>query len=191
MSDLTTGSASVVACIGSSGVQQSSVLGRALFSTADLTTLIEQHGIARGWYASIYGSSRPSATHELQQRLWACIGDAHNWVQTNRLQLNTDKTGAAVVCYWPSTASAAAVCLQDWNRCHRRRCVTWESTLTPTSACSLTFSRLTRCLAPSAQHPTISSKVHLPDSGCRPMCRRSWTMAMPAYSIARSPCSTL
>ena len=40
----------------------------------------------------MYGSCRPSAIHDLQRRLSACIDDIHNWMQANRLQLNTNKT---------------------------------------------------------------------------------------------------
>jgi len=40
----------------------------------------------------IYGSCPPSAVHDLQQRLSAYMDDVHFWMQSNRLQLNTNKT---------------------------------------------------------------------------------------------------
>jgi len=73
------------------------VLGPILFImyTVDLITVIEQHGFCPHLYtddSQIYGSSKPSATHDLALRLSACIDDVCTWVQSNRLQLNTNKT---------------------------------------------------------------------------------------------------
>ena len=44
------------------------------------------------WIPQIYGSSKPSATHDLALRMSACIDDVCTWMQSNRLQLNTNKT---------------------------------------------------------------------------------------------------
>jgi len=63
--------------------------------TVDLIALIERHGLCPHLYADdmqIYGSCPPSAVHDLQLRLSACMDDVHFWMQFNRLQLNTNKT---------------------------------------------------------------------------------------------------
>jgi len=79
------------------GVPQGSVLGLILFImyTVDLIALVERHGLCPHLYADdmqIYGSCPPSAVHDLQQRLSASMHDVHFWMQSNRLQLNTNKT---------------------------------------------------------------------------------------------------
>ena len=79
------------------GVPQGPVLGPILFImyTVELVGLIEQHGFRPHFYADntqVYGSSRPSAVYDLQQRLSACVVDVQCWMQSNRLQLNANKS---------------------------------------------------------------------------------------------------
>jgi len=40
----------------------------------------------------VYGFCRPSAAHDFQQHLSACLDDVAIWMRTNGLQLNTNKT---------------------------------------------------------------------------------------------------
>ena len=85
--------------------------------TADLIALVEQHGFCPHMYADdtqIYGSTRPPAIHDFQQRLSACIDDVHTWMSSNRLQLNTNKTELALVCHCSPSAPTATICIQDW-----------------------------------------------------------------------------
>ena len=84
--------------------------------TANLNALIEGHGFCPHVYADdmqVYGSCRPPAIHDLQRRLSACIDDMHNWMQANRLQLNTNTTELLIGVlsyYGTSSVSVTEIC---------------------------------------------------------------------------------
>jgi len=185
------------------GVLQGSVLGPVLFImyAVHFLALIEQRGFARistrSDDAQVYGSSRPSATSDLQERLSTCIDDVHDWMQSNRLQLNTNETElfccASARRQYQLPPSALRIGT-DAIIPRRRRCVTSEATLTLTSACGLTFGRLSLValrFASTEQYPTISSNVYFSDSGCCSCTVDVGLRPCYTYSVARSPCSTL
>ena len=63
--------------------------------TADLTDLVEGHGVQPNMYADdtqISGHCHSNSTDRLQLTLSACLDDVSAWMCANRLQLNTSKT---------------------------------------------------------------------------------------------------
>ena len=65
--------------------------------TADLMSLIEQHGLSPHLYADdtqIYGSCRPTSVDAFSTKVSECVADIASWMRLCRLLLNPGKTEA-------------------------------------------------------------------------------------------------
>lgn len=63
--------------------------------TADFLRLVRAHGLDPHLYAKdtqIYGFRRNCESYQLQSRVSDCISDVSEWMPSNRLQFNADKT---------------------------------------------------------------------------------------------------
>jgi len=63
--------------------------------TADLASFVAEDGLSLHQYvddSQMYGSCRSDATSSLSNTVSQCVDSIPNWMRSNRLQLNADKT---------------------------------------------------------------------------------------------------
>ena len=68
---------------------------RVIIYTADLASIVAEHDLSLHHYAhdsQIYGSYQSDATPSLSNTVSQCVDSISNWMRSNRLQHNADKT---------------------------------------------------------------------------------------------------
>jgi len=82
-------------------------------------SLIEDKGFSPHLYANdtqVYGSCRPVEINAFSAKLSECIGVVSNWMRSNRLQLNSDKTEVLWCSASTTAASTSNHCFVDQRR---------------------------------------------------------------------------